>query len=162
MFVSFIQWHFSANYYRWGREGRHKTNKLAVAPLLFVPPDETCMVWNFPLVRVKPKSITAKIRGIILQPRRKYYFTGWLVLSLIFLSTHHYRDMEALGTRLPMPLLWWKRISRLICSKGYRDGVMFLYNMHCQAKTGKAFLPKNSFQPSFSLLPPQQTALMWP
>lgn len=57
------------------------------------------MVWNFPLLRVKAKSITAKIRAIILQPRRKYYFSGWLVLSLIFLSTHHYRDMEALGTR---------------------------------------------------------------
>lgn len=57
------------------------------------------MVWNFPLLRVKAKSITAKIHAIILQPRRKYYFSGWLVLSLIFLSTHHYRDMEALGTR---------------------------------------------------------------
>lgn len=77
---------------------KRETNKLAVVAL-FVLPDETCMVWNFPLVRVKAKSITAKIRGIILQPWRKYYFFGWLVLSLIFLSTHHYRDMEALGTR---------------------------------------------------------------
>lgn len=34
--------------------------------------------------------------------------------------------------------------------------VMFLYNMHCQAKTGKHFFPpKNSFQPCFSLQPPQ-------
>lgn len=108
----------------------------------------------------RQKSIRAKIHAIILQPRRKYYFSVWLVLSPIFLLAHHQRDIEAsTGTGafhcLPPPR--WKRISHLICSKGYRIAVMFLYNMHCQAKTGKKkfFPPKNSFQLCFSLQPLQ-------
>lgn len=134
-----------------GAQTRNTCTRRQATALLFALAEETLRGVEFFFFLhspSKPKSITAKIRTIILQPGRKYYFPGWLVLSLIFLSTHHYRDIEALGTRASRCLpLWWKRISRLICSKGYLDGVMFLYNMHCQAKTGKAFLPKNSFQP---------------
>lgn len=101
-------------------------------------------MWKFSLHSVKAKSITAKIHAIILQPRRKYYFSGWLVLSLIFLSTHHHRDMEAsMGTcafHCPYPdergfPVWY-------AVKVIWIAVMFLYNMHCQAKTRKHFPPR--------------------
>lgn len=114
-------------------------------------------MWKFSLHSVKAKSITAKIHAIILQPRRKYYFSGWLVLSLIFLSTHHHRDMEASVGTCAFHCLYpdergfpvWYAVKVIWIA------VMFLYNMHCQAKTRKHFPHENSFQPCFSLLLPQ-------
>lgn len=107
----------------------------------------------------RQKSITAKIHAIILQSRRKYYFSVWPVLSPIFLFAHHQRDIEAsTGTSAfhcpPLPdergfPIWY-------AVKVIWIAVMFLYNMPCQAKTGKHFFPpKNSFQLCFSLQPLQ-------
>lgn len=61
---------------------------------LFALTDGNWFGWKFSLHSVKAKSITAKIQTIILEPRREYYSSGWLVLSPIFLSTHHHRDVE--------------------------------------------------------------------
>lgn len=129
---------------RWSREQMWKkyTSPRPIAAL-FVLIDENLILWKFSLHAVKAKSITAKIHAIILQPRRKYYFSLWLVLSLIFLFTHHHRDMEAsTGTRSLHCLspdergfpIWY-------AVKVIWIAVMFLYNMHCQAKTGKHFSP---------------------
>lgn len=124
---------------------------------MFALTDGTLIVWTFSLHSVAAKSIRAKIRAVILQPRRKYYFSGWFVLSLIFLSSHHHRDMEASVGKCAFHRLspdergfpvWY-------AVKVIWFAVMFLYNMHCQAKTGKHFFPKTHFSFCSSLLPPR-------
>lgn len=153
MFVCFIQWHFSANYYPGGGEQGTNVKQINWRPIsaLFALTDGNWIVLIFSLHNVKAKSITAKIRAIILQPRRKYYFPGRLVLSLIFLSTHHCGDMEASV----------KTCSFHCFSPDERESpvwyvvkviwitVVFLYNMHWEAKTGKHSIPKTHFSFAF-------------
>lgn len=141
------------------REQRTNVKQINWRPIsaLFALTNGNWIVWKFSLPNVKAKSITAKIQAIILQPLRKYYFSDWLVLSPIFLSTHHHRDMEAsVGTCAFHRLYPDERgFPVWYVLKVIWIAVMFLYNMHCQAKTGKHFSPQNSFQLCFSLWPPR-------
>lgn len=88
------------------------------------------------LSQLRSEPLYYSLGGNITSPRR-------LVLSLIFPSTHHRGDMEAsVGTCAfhclsPPPdergfPVWY-------AVKVIWIAVMFLYNMHCQAKTGKTF-----------------------
>jgi len=79
------------------REQRTNVKQINLQPIsaLFALADGNWRLWKFSLHMVKAKSITAKIQAIILQPPRKYYISGLLVLSLIFLSSHCHRDTEA-------------------------------------------------------------------
>lgn len=141
------------------REQRTNVKQINWRPIsaLFALTNGNWIVWKFSLPNVKAKSITAKIQAITLQPLRKYYFSDWLVLSPIFLSTHHRRDMVAsVGTCAFQHLYPGERgFPVWYVPKVIWIAVMFLYNMHCQAKTGKHFSPQNSFQLCFSLWPPR-------
>lgn len=135
------------------REQRTNVKQINWRPIsaLFALTNGNWIVWKFSLPNVKAKYITAKIQAITLQPLRKYYLSDWLVLSPIFLSTHHRRDMAALWGHAPSN-------TSILVKEDFQViwiAVMFLYNMHCQAKTGKHFSPQNSFQLCFSLCPPR-------
>lgn len=109
----------------------------------------------------RQKSITAKIHAIILLPRRKYYFSVWLVFIpdlSVHPSSEGYWGIYGDGYLLLPPLPEERGFPIWYAVKVIWIAVMFPYNMHCQAKTGKHFFPhlkKTSFQLCFSLQPAQ-------
>lgn len=148
------------------REQRTNVKQINWQPIsaLFALTNGNWIVWKFSLPDVKAKSIIAKIRAIISQPPRKYYFSDWLVLSLIFLSTHHHRDTEASVGTCAFHCLYpdERGFPVWYVVKVIWIAVMFLYNMHCQAKTGKHFSPKTHFSFAFHYDHHKHAALMWP
>lgn len=148
------------------REQRTNVKQINWRPIsaLFALTNGNWIVWKFSLPNAKAKSITAKIQAITLQPLRKYYLSDWLVLSPIFLSTHHRRDMAALWGHAPSNTSILVKEDFLSDTYQRLSGSQSCFCITCTAKQKQESIspPKTHFSFAFHYDHHEHAALMWP